>query len=140
MKIAGVWRLDSFESRDAGGVVSRPMGEHPAGLLIYTASGWMSVHVAHSSRARFASDDPLLATPAEQAHAFATAFIFYSGRYEVDGDRVRHFVETSVHPNLVGTTLERLFELEADHLVLRTPPIGLGGSALASELHWHRIG
>jgi lipocalin-like protein len=138
--IAGVWRLDSFESRDGRGVVSRPMGEHPSGLLIYTASGWMSVQVAHGARIRFTSEDPLLAPPDQQAHAFATAFIFYSGRYEVQGDHVRHFVETSVPPNWAGTVLERLFEIAGDRLMLRTPPTGLGGTMLSSELRWHRVG
>lgn len=140
MRIAGVWRLDSFESRDERGAVSRPMGERPSGLLMYTESGWMSVHVAHADRTRLASDDPLLATADEQAHAFATAFIAYSGRYEVDGGRVRHFVETSVHPNWSGTVFERIFELDGDRLMLRTPPSGLGGAVISSELHWHRVG
>jgi len=140
VRIAGVWRLDSFESRDERGAVSRPMGERLSGLLIYTETGWMSVHVARAERTRFASDDPLLATADEQARAFATAFIFYSGRYEVDGDCVRHFVETSVHPNWTGTVFERVFALEDDRLMLRTPPIGLGGAAISSELHWHRVG
>jgi hypothetical protein len=138
--IVGVWRLDSFESRDAEGAASYPMGERPRGLLIYTATGWMSVHVAHADRAAFASDDPLLATEVEQARAFVGAFIFYSGRYEVEGERVRHVVETSVHPNWTGATFERVFDFDGDRLILRTPPIGIGGTAISSELRWHRVG
>ena len=140
MTIAGVWRLDSFAARDARGAVSGPMGERPSGLLIYTPSGWMSVHVSHGDRAHFASDDPLLATMEERARAFATGFIVYSGRYEVEENRIRHFVETSVHPNWPGVVFERTFELDGDRLTLRTPPVNLGGAALASELHWHRVG
>ena len=138
--IVGVWQLDSFESRDGEGAASHPLGERPRGLLIYTATGWMSVHVARADRAPFASGDPLLATEVEQARAFAGAFIFYSGRYAVEGDRVRHAVEMSVLPNWTGTTLERVFELDGNTLILRTPPVGIGGTAISSELRWHRVG
>jgi hypothetical protein len=140
MTLAGVWRLDSFQGRDERGAVFRPMGERPSGLLIYTETGWMSVQVAQAERARFASDDSLLATAEEQARAFATAFICYSGRYEIEGSCVRHFVDTSVHPNWQGTIFERTFALDGDRLVLRTPPVSLGGTAISSELHWHRVG
>ncbi len=42
--------------------------------------------------------------------------------------------------SFAGTILERRFELEADRLVLRIPPIGVGGSTISSELRWHRVG
>jgi hypothetical protein len=138
--IVGVWRLETFQSRDEEGRPAHPLGEHPAGLLIYTETGWMSVHVAHGDRVPFASPDPLAGTEAEQARAFATSFIAYSGRYDVHGDRVRHHVEVSVHPNWMGVVFERVFALDGDTLILRTPPISIGGVAVASELRWRRVG
>ena len=116
------------------------MGERPDGLLIYTATGWMAVHISDAERAPFASPDPLLATPAEQAHAFATSFITYCGRYEVSGERVRHHVEVSVHPNWRGVTFEREFRVDGETLVLRTPPHEIGGRSISSELRWRRVG
>ena len=139
MTVVGTWRLERFESRGADGTV-HPLGERPDGLLIYTATGWMAVHIAHAERPPFASPDPLLATEPEQAHAFATSFITYCGRYEVRGGRVRHHVEVSVHPNWRGVTLEREFSVDADTLVLRTPPHEIGGTIISSELRWRRVG
>jgi len=139
LTVVGTWRLESFESRSTDGT-AHPMGERPDGLLIYTSTGWMAVHISHAERTPFASPDPLLASPAAQAHAFATSFITYCGRYEVSGGKVRHHVEVSVHPNWTGVTFEREFTMDGDTLVLRTPPHEIGGRTISSELRWRRVG
>jgi len=139
VSVVGTWRLESFESRSEAGP-AHPMGERPDGLLVYTSTGWMCVHISHAERTPFASADPLLATQAEQAHAFATSFITYCGRYEMSGNKVRHHVEVSVHPNWRGFVFEREFTLDGDTLVLRTPPHEIGGRAVSSELRWRRVG
>jgi hypothetical protein len=138
VSIVGTWRLVRFQSRIEDGPAL--MGEHPDGLLIYTRTGWMAVHISHAERQPFVSSDPLLATQGEQARAFATSFITYCGRYEVIDDRVRHHVEVSVHPNWKGVVLERSFTLDGDTLVLRTPPHEFGGKVVSSELRWRRVG
>jgi len=58
----------------------------------------------------------------------------------VSGDRVRHHITVSVHPNWTGAVFERVFALDGDTLVLRTPPIEIGGRAVSSELRWRRLG
>ena len=62
--LAGAWRLVSVETIRPGGEIIYPFyGKHPAGLLIYDRSGWMSVEIVSdpaptvptpSSREKFA--------------------------------------------------------------------------------------
>ena len=65
-----VWRLVSFESRDATGRVTQPMGSRPVGQLLYDESGNMSVHLMRPERTRFASGDRLKGTDQEVRGAF----------------------------------------------------------------------
>jgi hypothetical protein len=54
----------------------------------------------------------------------------------VRGDHVFHHVEVSVFTNLVGTTLERQFQLKGDTLTIRTLPPEIWGSS--NVLVWKR--
>ncbi len=76
-------------------------------------------------------------TDAERAHAFATS-IAYGGRFEIEGDTVRHDVETSLFPNWIGTVQRRRRELAEDGrlLTLTPPPLSLGGLVRVQRLTW----
>ena len=116
------------------------MGEHPDGLLTYTADGTMVGIMGPGDRPRFAADDVTGGTDDERALAFAT-FIAYGGRYEVIGDTVTHDVETSLFPNWIGTRQQRRWELDPTgrHLMLTSPPLLLGGSTRVQRLRWERL-
>ena len=104
--LVGTWRLASFELSSADGKVHHPFGEDVAGHIIYGEDGYMSVTMSAASRPRCAAKDLRLASMEEKAAATDT-YVSYSGRYEIQGDRVLHHVEVSLFPNWVGITHER---------------------------------
>lgn len=117
----GAWRLVSLAVTDeTGATVSYPMGEDPHGLLLYTDSGWMSVHLSTGDRPHFASALPRAGSTAEKVAALDT-FFGYGGRYEVTGDRVTHHITISSFPNWVGAHQRRAVEWDGERLALRAP-------------------
>ncbi|MCL4794140.1 MAG: lipocalin-like domain-containing protein [Bryobacteraceae bacterium] len=135
--LIGTWRLVAMESRAADGQISRPFGENPTGLLIYSADGFMAVSVMGAGREHFTSGDLRGGTPEEKAGAVGS-YLSYSGSYDVLPDRVVHHVEVSLLPNWCGTRQERFFELHDDRLVLRTPQMVMAGLECTTVLTWRR--
>ena len=137
--LIGAWRLVSYELAGSDGRVRRPYGPAPAGLLIYSADGYMSVAFAQPDRPGFASGDALRGTTAEWA-ACAKTYTSYAGRSEVRGDRVLHYLDVSLYPDWLGTTQERFFILVDDRLTLRMPPYQQGSVEWRGTLIWERVG
>jgi hypothetical protein len=141
-RLVGTWRLVSIEERDAGGQVVTPMdyGPNPVGILIYDATGHMSVHAMRRGRPRLDSDDVHRATP-EQAKAAFVGYNGYFGTYEVDEQAgvVIHYVEGGLIPNWEGGQQRRRFTLSGDTLILQPPPIQAAGQARTRRLTWQRI-
>ncbi len=136
--LPGVWRLRSLETRD-GATVERPFGNAPEGWLVYTADGFVSVHMGRPDRPAFASGDILRGSPEEQAAAVG-GYAGYMGRWELDGARVRHHVTFSFFPNWNGTVQERHVELLRDVLRLTTEPHVIEGRVRVATLTWERAG
>jgi hypothetical protein len=138
--LVGGWRLRTWVSIADDGSETRPMGDTPDGLLVYTMGGTMIGIMGPGDRPRFATDDVTGGTAEEQAQAFAT-FIAYGGRYSVAGDTVTHVVETSLFPNWIGTQQRRRWSLDpSGHLLtLTSPPLVLGGATRIQRLTWERV-
>lgn len=136
--LVGRWRLSSWLTRDAQGAIGYPFGEKAQGNVIYTAGGWVSVHVAAESRPDLQiSVLGAVGSDAERLSSYAT-YVAYSGRYRLAGDVIVHEVMTSLYPNWVGIELRRSFELAGDRLVLSMPPGEPGSVVSRHELHWTR--
>jgi hypothetical protein len=136
--LVGTWRLVSFELRSADGKVHYPFGEKVSGHIIYSEDGFMSVTMSAANRPRCAAKDLRLATMEEKSAAINT-YVSYSGRYEIQGDRVLHHVEVSLFPNWVGITHERLVELNDGKLSLTMPPISILGVDHTGRMVWERV-
>lgn len=136
--LVGTWTLVSASASTADGrAVTAPFGSNPAGLLSYTADNRMTAMISHGGRRRLSGDR--ISSPAfERAEAFAT-FFAYAGRYSVKGDQVIHHVEISSVQNWVNTDMVRLVRFEGDRIVLRTPPLSVGGTTQTTELVWERV-
>ena len=145
-RFAGVWELERIEDsagrkKDEDFLESKrgpaPGFERPSGLLIYLASGVMSVNFAGSSRIPFLRE--FSPTSSELALAGA-AYGGYAGRWEVDEARgeVLHHVETAFVPNRVGRTIRRSYSFEENLLFLR--PVALSPREAAPDrvLRWRR--
>lgn len=135
--LVGVWRLVSFEMRDAEGAASRPFGDAPEGRLVYTAGGIMSAHLGAGDRPRFA--DLGDTSEARALEAMRTHFS-YSGVFDVDGDQVHHEVDMSISPDWVGTTKTRRVAFEDGDLILTDEALEprLGRPTGVGVLRWRR--
>jgi|RhiMetdeSRZDD1v2_1073273.scaffolds.fasta_scaffold2538545_2 Lipocalin-like domain len=114
-ELVGTWRLVDVQ---AGPGDAPPWG---AGLLSYTADGYVFAFLEAASRQPFASPAPELATPAEKASVVDTS-LSYSGRYRVVDDVVHHDVVHATIPNWRGTTLSRILGWQGPRLTLTTLP------------------
>ncbi len=118
-ELVGAWRLVSFEEREANGETIHPYGERPAGLLVYDASGRMSVQIMRRDREQLSSNDLNEVAP-DDLKCAVEGFTAFFGSYEVDEQEctVIHRVEGHLLPNSVGKNLKRRFELSGNRLIL----------------------
>lgn len=142
-RIVGTWSLIDYR-RTRGGDVIFPFGTEPVGFLQYGADGRVSATLARADRPPLAAqpNPDWSGDPHEWAKA-AMTYVAYTGRYEVEGDRVAHFVDASLYPDWTGTTLTRwasLFEQDGETrlLLVTTPPDAPPGDSLVSHLLWRR--
>jgi hypothetical protein len=140
--LVGTWKLVSIEERRANGELVTPLdyGPDPIGLLIYDATGRISVHAMRRGRPKLPSDDVHLAPP-EQAKAAFTGYNAYFGTYEVDEKQgiVIHHVQGSLIPNWEGSDQRRRFILDGDRLILIPPEIQAAGEKRTRRLTWERV-
>ena len=117
-KFIGVWELvyidmQSLDGKDLGRGRSK-------GCLIYTKQGYVSAQLGDLKIKNFKSENKYKATDKEVRMAF-NKFDSYYGKYEIDKENgiVKHHIEFSLFPNLIGTTLERSFKFINDLLELK---------------------
>ena len=132
----GAWRLVSVETRKEDESLHR-QGKR-TGYLIYSGDGYMSVAFMKEGRTEFTSGDIRGGTVEEKIEAF-NGYISYSGRFEVEGERVIHCIEVSLFPNWIGERQERFYEFDGDQLTLSTPLQLVGGMSLTSHLVWEKV-
>ena len=140
-KFIGAWRLLSAEFRtETGELAESPYGAEPQGILMYDAQGTMAVQISQSGRKPFAVADRRGGTDAEVRAAFET-YQAYAGRFRVDErtHEVIHSVTQSLLPNWIGGEQKRKYEFRDGRLILRAPPLLLGGKRLTAVLVWERI-
>ena len=136
--LVGTWSLVSFQLQLTDGSVKHPWGRNLVGQVMYTPDGFMAGTFMKQDRAHFPAADVMLATP-EESVAALKSYVGYAGSYSVRGDSVVHHVTVSWFPNWSGTDIERFFEVENGNLVLRTPPIAIGGMRAKSVGVWRKI-
>jgi hypothetical protein len=140
-EFVGTWRLISTEFRlEDGSPTESPYGTQPQGILVYDAHGNMAAQLAQSNRKPFATADRKAGSDAETRDAFESYQAYY-GRYSVDEVEhiVTHTVTQALLPNWVGTQQRRYYTFEDGKLILRTPPMSVGGKLVIGELQWARI-
>lgn len=125
-RVAGAWRLIETRQRmESGAIRSDPdLGAHPAGYMIYDASGRMCTVFSDTDRPRWTSAGP---SDADLRAMFNNTLV-YCARYEEDDGRgvLTFHLEVGTLPNSAGITRERRFELSGDHLTLYPTPLPTG--------------
>ena len=83
-QLVGSWRLLGWtirvEGRDG---VTRPFGDEPEGLLVYTPDGWMTASIGRRERALLPANVPFRSIPAEQLGKAFLSYFHYAGRYRI---------------------------------------------------------
>ncbi len=127
-RLVGNWRLISAESHSTDGSISYGYGKEPLGLVVFAASGRLSLHLVDPDRRTFSSGDFLRPTPKELSEAF-NGYFGYFGTYSVDeaAEVVTFHIEGAAYPNYIGTDQRRFFTIDGNRLILRTPPERAGG-------------
>jgi Mg-chelatase subunit ChlI len=137
--LAGTWRMVSEEEVHADGRISYPFGHDRLAQIIYSPDGFMSVVATDAVREKVTDKchrmDLDAASPEERARA-AVGCVAYAGRYEVEGDKVRHHVDMALNPNVVGVSRMRSVALDGDDLTLTTPADKAG---TFGRIRWRRI-
>ncbi len=134
----GTWHLISNESKNAEGDVSHPFGKDATGHFIYTEDGHVACTIMGPDRTRFVAKDLRKGSLEDKQSAFDSYFA-YCGTYDVAGDQVVHHLEQSLFPNWTGGNQERFFEFSGNQLILRTPPLAVGGAEQTLRVVWQRV-
>ena len=136
-KFIGFWRYASTERRaDDGEVLLTTSWED--GLLVYTASGHMAVHLARPERQPYAAGP---ATDEEEVLAALGSYASYFGPFTIDPNErlVVHERIGNINPGGVNTPARRGYEFRADTLILQPPATMVDGREVKSFLTWTKI-
>ena len=72
----------------------------------------------------------------QQKALMAEGVVAYAGRYDMKDGKVRHHIEVSFFPDLVGRTVVRTPSFEGNRLTLTTDPDDEGG---VQHIYWERV-
>lgn len=128
----GTWQLVSQIQIRSDGEQTYPRGEHSKGLLIYDATGWMSVQLMRRDR-----------RPNEILADFKGAmeeYLGYYGTFTIDEEAqtVTHHIEGSSYPVWIGTNQVREFEFSGNTLTL-TATLSYEEYTLKRVLVWVKV-
>lgn len=134
----GTWMIQSYTRENvATGDKTDQFGLRPSGYLMYGADGRMSSLFVRDGRR---APTEMIATGAERIDLYG-GMIAYGGTYVIEGDLVRHTIDTSWNQAWTGTVLVRRFKVDGDKLTIRTlpSPNPVDGIESSSVLIWQRF-
>jgi Lipocalin-like domain len=139
--IVGTWRLVSFVAADASGKLRPVWGDHPSGLIVYTADGHMAAQLYDPARARLG---PIAnASPLDPTQPSFAGLYTYFGTFALDTVKktVTHKVEGAMASDWVGGSLVRGYRfLTPDRIELSVITDSSGAPAAGqSILVWERV-
>jgi len=126
-QLVGTWAFVSSTGKLADG--SPVWGTNPKGQLSFDANGRVSIIIVRSDLTKYASNNRMQTTPAEDK-ATVQGAIAYFGTYTVnEADRsYTNHVAASSYPNWNGTDLKQVVEsTTAEELKIRNPSPSYGG-------------
>jgi len=136
--VVGTWKLVSVASTtDKDETNKAALGQHPSGLLTYTADGRMMAIISDDGRKPLSIPDRVAAPAEERAQAYST-FMAYAGRYTFTCDKVVHHVEVASLQNWVNTDQTRFVTVVDNRLHVRNAPQLKNGVMVTLESVWER--
>jgi hypothetical protein len=138
-KLTGTWKLQSWVYTNERGEIVNYFGDHPSGILMYDAHGYMNAQLTRADRKPFGSPAINGGTADETLEAFHS-YIAYFGTYsEQAPGEVVHHVHGSLFPNWVNRNELRYATIEGDKLTLSTPPVPVAGGQIVFTLTWRKV-
>jgi hypothetical protein len=125
--LVGAWRELGRDFVAGDGTVKPDIAR--TSQIMYTPDGYMGVVNTPAGRPKVggtANPMNLDGLSAQERADAAAGVVAYTGRYEVDGDLVKHTIYSALNPNLPGTTQLRRATLAGDDLTLATLPDAKG--------------
>lgn len=144
--LVGAWRLVSIQLMGPDGPMTDPFyNADPTGILLYQASGWMSVQIVGRPRPAMeaeASRPPHVET-AEDAQlkaAVLDTYYAYYGTWDYDEatSTVTHHIKSSLIPGESGMSYTQTVALEGENLIF-TSRREVAGVATVQKKVWRRI-
>ncbi|HUX73021.1 MAG TPA: lipocalin-like domain-containing protein [Steroidobacteraceae bacterium] len=145
-QLIGAWRLVSIDCSGPSGPIVDPFYQADSiGIIIYDASGWMSVQIAAPHRqALEVPESRLSASEAApearmKAAAFDTYYAYFgTWKFDAASATVSHHVESSLISSETGVDYRQHVSLESGRLVLTTRS-GKKGEEMVRRKVWERI-
>lgn len=134
--LLGSWSLVSWV-QTRGDEEHLPIGDQPAGKILFTDFDLVAVSIADSTRPVLQTGDFSTADIEERAAAFA-GYLGYVARYALRDNNVHIEILNCSYPNWIGQEQMRMATLTGDRLVLEAPPRDVNGVAISAKLSWRR--
>ena len=121
--VVGTWVLTGADKLLPDGMRVSDYGDHPHGLVIFTADGHYSVQIYRADRQKFSSGDKLKGTAEEYKEASLSTSVHF-GTYSVDPAKhtITFHIDRSSFPNQDDTTQVRTYEMNGDALSWKVAP------------------
>jgi lipocalin-like protein len=145
-QLIGAWRLVSIEILGPNGPMPDPFyNAGSSGMLVYDASGWMSVQIAGQPRPAMdaAASRPTPTDTAEAARlkaAVLDTYYAYFGTWEFDeaSSTVTHHIKSSLIPGETGKSYSQTISLDGAELIFTIRRERAGGAIVQKKV-WKRI-
>ncbi len=145
-ELVGAWRLVGIEYSDRSGPLVDPFYQAGStGIIIYDASGWMSVHIGAPHRKAWNVPESRLPPDAGAPDSALKAAAFdsyyaYFGTWDFDETKsvVTHHVKSSLIPAETGLDYPQKVTLENGHLIF-TGHGGAPGRETTRIKIWERV-
>jgi hypothetical protein len=145
-QLVGAWRLVSIETKNAAGLFADPFfAAGSTGLIVYDASGWVSVQISGPGRQPWPV--PASRLPETRAQnlrlkgAAYDTYYAYVGTWDYDprDARMTHHVKSSLIAAEVGVDYVQGIELAGNRLTFTSQSHETGGEELTRTKVWERI-
>lgn len=136
-QLVGTWQFAIAEITTADGKKTLPFGDHPKGMLIFTADGHFSQVNVSGGLPRIASNNRLVGTEAD-SKAIVQGTLALFGTYTVDEQKktLTFNIQASTFPNQEGTSQARTINrLTADEFRNTNPGAARDGPVLAANFY-----
>ena len=110
--VPGTFKVVSF-FLDVDGVATEPYGNTPRGVVVLTPERFIGIVTAENRK---------FGTSISDKAALWESMISYSGRYEIDGEKLVISVDVSYNEFWNGTKIVRYWKVSGNRLTLISPP------------------